>query len=174
MHPTRPQLPEYRRLLIPGGTYFFTVNLADRRSNLLVKHIEKLRAAWAETAKSHPFETVAVVILPDHLHTVWTLPENDGDFRTRWRLIKTRFTRSLPDTDKGEGRRPGERGVWQRRYWDHAIRDDKDLGAHVDYIHWNPVKHGHVQEIDDWPHSSWHRFKRESGLEFNPLERLHL
>ena len=160
-------MPNYRRLLVPGGTYFFTVNLADRRSDLLVKHIDHLRQAWRYTVERHTFETVAVVILPDHLHTIWTLPEGDQDFQKRWRLIKTEFTRALPAADKGEGRRTGERGVWQRRYWEHAIRDEADLEAHIGYIHWNPVKHGYVTDIDDWPHSSWHRFKTESGLTYD-------
>ncbi|MEL6211747.1 MAG: transposase, partial [Pseudomonadota bacterium] len=141
-------MPEYRRLLIPGGTYFFTVNLADRRSSLLVKHIEKLRAAWAETAKSHPFETVAVVILPDHLHTVWTLPENDGDFRTRWRLIKGGFSRRVRLRGEASPRRTGERNVWQRRFWEHVVRDADELAAYTNYIHWNPVKHGHVTDLE--------------------------
>ena len=161
-------MPDYKRLLVPGGTYFFTVNLADRRSGLLTKHIEHLRAAWKHVAERHSFETVAVAILPDHLHTVWTLPEGDDDFATRWRLIKTRFTSALPEADKGQGRRPGERGVWQRRFWEHAIRDERDLEAHVNYIHWNPVKHGHVADVDEWPYSSWHRFRRETGLSFDP------
>lgn len=161
-------MTEYRRLIIPGGTYFFTVNLADRRSGLLVKHIDALRAAWAQTARSHNFETVAVVVLPDHLHTLWQLPEGDHDFAMRWRLIKTRFTRALSEAERGEGRRKGERGVWQRRYWEHVIRDEDDLAAHIGYIHYNPVKHGHVADVDDWPYSSWHRFKRESGLEYDP------
>lgn len=160
-------MPEYRRLLVPGGTYFFTVNLADRSSDLLVRHVAELRVAWRATAKAHPFETLAAVVLPDHLHTVWTLPEDDKDFATRWRLIKTRFTAALPAEAKGYGRRKGERGVWQRRFWEHAIRDEDDLEAHVNYIHGNPIKHGYVSDIDDWPHSSWHRMKRESGLVYD-------
>lgn len=159
-------MPDYRRFRVPGGTYFFTVNLADRRTALLTQHIDALRAAWAHVSERHPFETLAVVILPDHLHAVWTLPEGDVDFPTRWRLIKTRFTAALPEATKGRGNRSAERGVWQRRYWEHLIRDERDLQTHVDYIHWNPVKHGHVSDIDAWPYSSWHRHKREIGLSF--------
>ena len=162
-------MPDYRRLYIPGGTYFFTVNLADRRSRHLTEHIHHLRAAWKRTAADWPFETVAVCILPDHLHCIWTLPENDHDFATRWRLIKSRFSRALPSgADPAQGRRAGERGIWQRRFWEHAIRDEKDLSNHIDYIHWNPVKHGHVAEMDDWPHSSWRQFKTEYGTEWKP------
>jgi putative transposase len=107
-----------------------------------------------------PFETIAICVLPDHLHAVWSLPPRDPDFSLRWSLIKSGFSRGLP----GDMRRSSskiarrERGIWQRRYWEHAIRDDADLERHVDYIHFNPVKHGHVSQVCDWPHSSFHRY----------------
>ena len=162
-------MPFYRRLYVPGGTYFFTVNLQDRRSRLLVEHVDALRAAYRYGRSRRPFETVAICILPEHLHCIWTLPEDDHDFSTRWRLIKSAFSRALPvDVDPAPGRRAGERGIWQRRFWEHAIRDDADLAAHVDYIHANPVKHGHAADMDEWPYSSWRRYRRDVGREWTP------
>ncbi|MFC7291907.1 REP-associated tyrosine transposase [Hirschia litorea] len=162
-------MPNYRRLHVPGGTYFFTVNLANRRARLLVDHIHALRAAWKQTQNERPFETIAVCVLPEHLHCIWQLPGDDDDFATRWRLIKSRFSKALPTTcDTEKNRRKGERGIWQRRFWEHAIRDDKDLNNHINYIHYNPVKHGLVEDMDAWPYSSWHRFKESYGKEWQP------
>lgn len=160
-------MPNYRRLFVPGGTYFFTVNLRDRRQNLLIDHIEELRAAWRETQGRWPFETVAAVVLPDHLHFVWRLPAEDKNFSTRIRLIKAGFTERLPTRQKRSGRK-GERDVWQRRYWEHLIRDDDDLNRHVDYVHFNPVKHGYVPNLDDWPYSTWVRWKEEYDRPVRP------
>jgi putative transposase len=151
----------YIRAKVPGGTYFFTVNLAERSGNrLLVEKIGALREAFRATRRGHPFRTEAVVVLPEHLHVLWTLPENDADFSTRWALIKARFSRAI---ESDERRSPSrlrrrERGVWQRRYYEHVIRDTDDLARHIDYIHWNPVKHGWVEQAVDWPYSSFHRF----------------
>jgi putative transposase len=155
-------MTNYRRVFIPGGRYFFTVNLDDRRSRLLTNHIDVLRSAFRETRRTHPFVVDAIVVLPDHLHAIWTLPEHDADFPTRWRLIKSTFSRRLPsrETLSDSRRSKGERGIWQRRYWEHALRDDDDLGKHIDYIHFNPVKHGHVERIEDWPYSSYRRMVR--------------
>jgi len=156
----------YRRSRATGGTFFFTVNLADRRGDLLVTHIEALRAAMRSTRQNHPFEIVAMVVLPDHLHAIWRLPEGDADYPVRWSLIKAGFSRALPTTEsisKGRARKR-ERGIWQRRYWEHQIRDDDDLRRHVDYVHFNPVKHGYVERAIDWPHSSIHRFVREGAV----------
>ena len=152
----------YRRNFIPGGCFFFTVNLADRRLPLLTENIETLRAAFRETGQHHPFTIDAVVILPDHLHVVWTLPEDDRDFATRWRLIKSSFSRNLAAGEPISASRAakGERGIWQRRYWEHTIRDESDFARHVDYVHINPVKHGLVTRVGDWPHSSFHRMVR--------------
>jgi putative transposase len=149
-------MPDYRRNRIPGATYFFTVNLFDRSSDLLVMHIASLREA---VRRQSPFGIDAWVVLPDHMHCLWTLPEGDSDFSGRWRAIKKAFSKSLPDT---EPRLPvmirrGERGIWQRRYWEHTIRDDRDYAAHMDYIHFNPVKHGLVEGPANWPFSSFHR-----------------
>ena len=152
----------YRRLFVPGGTFFFTVNLRDRRSDLLVRRIDLLRESWRDVVRQWPFETIAAVVLPDHLHMVMSLPGGDANYPVRLRLLKTGFTRRLPDVDKADGRK-GERNVWQRRYWEHAIRDEADLEAHVDYIYRNPVKHGHAAEVGDWPFSTWRRDGRAGG-----------
>ena len=152
-------MTNYRRNFIPGGSYFFTVNLVDRHSCLLTENIETLRAAFRYTRSRHPFTVEAMVVLPDHLHTIWSLPEGDHDFALRWRLIKSAFSRELPAGESiSESRAAkGERGIWQRRYWEHTLRDEHDLERHVDYIHFNPVKHGHVSQVRDWPYSSFHR-----------------
>lgn len=150
----------YRRAAVAGGTYFFTVNLADHDRVLLTKHAAVLRDAIRTVKNRHPFEIDAMVILPDHLHAIWTLPAGDADYPTRWGLIKAGFSRNL---SPGERRSPsrqskGERGIWQRRYWEHQIRSDDDLSRHVDYIHFNPVKHGYVPNAVEWPHSTIHRY----------------
>ena len=152
-------MTRYLRNFVPGGCYFFTVNLADRRQRLLTEHIGNLRNAFRETRARHPFTIDAIVILPDHLHAIWTLPPGDFDFATRWRLIKSAFSRGLaPGELVSESRAAkGERGIWQRRYWEHTLRDENDVARHVDYIHFNPVKHGHAPRVRDWPHSSFHR-----------------
>jgi putative transposase len=155
-------MTNYRRHLVPGGSYFFTVNLADRRLPLLTDRIDALRAAFRDTRARHPFTVDAIVVLPDHLHVIWTLPNGESDFAVRWRLVKATFSRGLP---RGERiplsrTRKGERGIWQRRYWEHAIRDEDDLARHAEYIHFNPVKRGHAGRVVDWPHSSFHRMVR--------------
>jgi putative transposase len=153
-------MPYYRRANIEGGIFFFTVTLADRSGDLLVRHIDRLRRIYASVQQRHPFETIAICVLPDHLHALWSLPAGDAGFAQRWSLIKSGFTRGLPGdaprTASKIARR--ERGLWQRRYWEHAIRDDADLVHHIDYIHFNPVKHGLVTRLCDWPHSSFNRY----------------
>ena len=150
----------YRRNTLPGARYFFTVTLADRASALLVERIADLRAAFRAVRAQRPFTLDAVVILPDHLHCIWTLPPGDADYALRRRDIKSRFTRRMPG---GEARSNGrtnkkERGIWQRRYWEHTLRDERDAERHLDYIHYNPVKHGYVSRVAAWPYSSFHRF----------------
>ncbi len=153
----------YRRANVPGATYFFTVNLADRKSSVLVENIELLSDSIRHVKMSHAFEIDAMVVLRDHIHAIWTFPTSDADFATRWGLIKAKFSRGLPKVERiSESRKSkGERGIWQRRYWEHMIRDDEDFARHVDYIHFNPVKHGYVKRAADWPHSSLHRFVRD-------------
>src|SRR5215475_5965889 len=159
-------MTDYRRNFIAGGSFFFTVNLAERRLSLLTSHIDELRSAIRETRKRHPFTIDAIVVLPDHLHAVWTLPEGDADFATRWRLIKSTFSRCIPCGERISASRAakGERGIWQRRYWEHSIRDEADFERHVDYIHINPLKHGLVTRVRDWPHSSFHRYVQQGLL----------
>jgi len=152
-------MPNYRRAFVPGGCWFFTVNLLERRKTLLVDRIDDLREAVEKTRHRYPFVIDAVVVLPDHLHAVWTLPPGDADFSLRWRLIKSRFARALPRHERVSDIRKarGERGIWQRRFWEHLIRDEADYARHVEYCYINPVKHGHVTRVSDWPHSSFHR-----------------
>jgi putative transposase len=152
-------MTDYRRNFVAGGSFFFTVTLADRRLRLLTEHIEELRAAFRETRRRHTFTIDAMAVLPDHLHTIWTLPEGDANFTTRWRLIKSAFSRSLAIGERISDSRAakGERGIWQRRYWEHTIRDEADFERHMDYIHINPLKHGLVSRVGDWPYSSFHR-----------------
>ena len=153
----------YRRSQVAGATYFFTLNLANRNLSTLVDNIDALRESIRRVRTAHPFEIVAMVVLPEHLHTVWTLPPDDADFATRWALIKAGFSRRLPNNERISVSRKskGECGVWQRGYWEHLIRDDDDLARHGDYVHYNPVKHGYVSGAADWPHSSIHRFIRD-------------
>ena len=153
-------MPDYLRHRAAGGTYFFTVNLAERRSAMLVEHIDALRAAFVATRRARPFKLDAIVVLPEHLHCLWTLPAGDDDFPVRWAQIKAGFSRHVAcDEYRRRSRiRKRERGVWQRRYWEHLIRDEDDLHRHLDYVHFNPVKHGHVGLAADWPHSSFLRY----------------
>lgn len=159
----------YRRLRLPGATYFFTVNLALRGDDALVRHIDILRQAFRATANEHPLHCDAMVILPDHLHAVWTLPAGDADFSIRWRKLKGRFTRwsgLRGPTSPSKGRKR-EAGLWQRRFWEHRIRNEADHAAHVGYCLWNPVKHGLVARAEEWPFSSIHRDIR-AGLGLDP------
>ena len=156
-------MPDYRRNRVPGGTFFFTVNLLDRGSDLLARRIDILRDAVRGVRARAPFRIDAWVVLPDHCIAknlgLGTLPQGDADFPGRWRAIKIAFVKCLP---AGEPRSPvmtsrGERGIWQRRYWEHTIHDERDFAAHMDYTHFNPVKHGLVEHPADWPHSSFRR-----------------
>lgn len=157
----------YRRFRTTGGTYFFTVALADRSASSLTDHIGALRQAFAATRAERPFECDAMVVLPDHLHAVWTLPAGDADFSTRWRIIKSRFTRltGLTGRCSPSKQAKSERGIWQRRFWEHFIRDAEDLERHVRYCWGNPVKHGYVQSAAEWPFSSIHRDIRVGRVE---------
>lgn len=183
-------MSSYRRPRISGATAFFTVALARRGSNLLFDEVTHLRAAVRQTKFERPFHIDAWVVLPDHLHAVWTLPAGDADFSTRWGAIKARFTRSLrddcrvgfnPTNAKALGHevgwnptlprsaskvRKGDAGIWQRRFWEHHIRNEADYRAHVRYCWLNPVKHGLVERPEDWPYSSVHRDARfQKGMD---------
>ncbi|WP_299784494.1 transposase [uncultured Marivita sp.] len=158
-------MSRYRRLRVPGATYFFTVTLEQRGSAMLTAEIAALRSAYAATVAEMPVLSDAFVVLPDHLYAVWTLPDGDSDFPERWRKIKHRFTRAVNNkvgrhahpTRSASKLRKREAGLWQRRYWEHLIRDDADYRAHVAYCWGNPVKHGLVSRAVEWPYSSIHR-----------------
>ena len=151
-------MSRYIRPRVPGACIFFTVNLADRRSTLLTREINTLRDAVRKTRAERPFGIDAWVVLPDHMHCIWRLPEGDTDYSMRWSVIKARFSRAMahrPRRTSHAKRR--EHGLWQRRFWEHHIRDDADWQAHVGYCWTNPVRHGLVDDPKDWPFSSWHR-----------------
>jgi putative transposase len=152
-------MPNYRRAFVPGGCWFFTVNLLERRTTLLVDRIDSLRESVVGIRRKYPFDIDAFVVLPNHIHAIWTLPPGDTDFSTRWRLIKTSFAKSLPKRERLSAvrRARGERGIWQRRFWEHLIRNESDFVRHVEYCYINPVKHGLVTRVRDWPNSSFHR-----------------
>jgi putative transposase len=160
-------MPEYRRTREPGETYFFTVVTFDRQPILTdPKSRAILRKAWLDVQSHHPFETIAVCLLPDHLHTIWRLPEGDSDYPMRWREIKRKFTHEYVRKVDGGGLRNVSRvkrkeaAIWQRRYWEHTFYEDYDLNTHIDYIHFNPMKHGLVKRVADWPWSSFNRYVR--------------
>ncbi len=165
-------MPGYIRWRESGAVYFFTV-VTYRRRRILTSECARscLREAISHVRSQRPFENLAFVLLPDHLHCIWALPEGDDDFPTRWRLIKSRFTRrylhrggrSVEVSSGAEKER--RRGVWQGRYWEHCIRDERDLERHRDYIHLNPVHHGYVEKPEDWAWSSFHRYVREGWLD---------
>ena len=153
-------MTQYRRIYTQGATWFFTVNLVKRRNNpLLINQIDNLRNAFRYVKERKPYTINAIVVLPDHLHCIWTLPEGDADYSIRWRLLKANFSRAIPEGEYMSQSRikRNERGIWQRRFWAHWIVDQEDFNNHFDYIHWNPVKHGYVKRVSDWPHSSFHQ-----------------
>ena len=154
----------YRRTRVPGATYFFTVAVQQRGATVLTDCIDELRGAFVSTWRDKPFRCDAVVVLPDHLHAVWTLPRGDADYSVRWGALKSRFTRAVrvrmglnPILRSASNARKGDAGIWQRRFWEHRIRDEADYVAHVRYCWTNPVKHGLVEYALDWPYSSVHR-----------------
>lgn len=154
---------EYRRAKTPGATYFFTLVTHNRRKFLCApENIVLLRQAFRYVMTDHPFKIEAIVILPDHIHSLWRLPAGDADFSTRWRLIKSYFSHHCATTYQGQvsasRQSKQEKAVWQRRFWEHQIRDEDDFIRHVEYIHYNPVKHGLVNAPLDWAHSSFRRY----------------
>ena len=154
---------QYRRARAKGGTYFFTLVTHKRREILCdLENVKLLREAFKYVMDRHPFTIDAHVILPDHLHFIWTLPSGDNDFSTRWRLIKSFFTRNIDPRYKeqtcGSRLAKKEQTIWQRRFWEHKVRDEKDMKSHIEYIHFNPVKHGLVKAPCDWQLSSFHKY----------------
>ncbi|MCB4456120.1 REP-associated tyrosine transposase [Leisingera sp. McT4-56] len=166
-------MPNYRRFKREGGCYFFTINLAQRDSSLLVGEIAALRTAYAKTLKQAPFRCDAIVVLPDHLHAVWTLPAGDSGFSERWRLIKSRFSHAVEGSFGRSASKQAkrEKGIWQRRYWEHLIRDEEDYRRHVAYCWANPVKHGLAERPADWAFSSIHRDIRAGRVAAEWAER---
>jgi putative transposase len=159
---------KYRRAFIPGGSFFFTLVTEQRRPLLASSEaVDVLRMAFRTVLATRPFEIDAIVVLPDHLHCVWTMPPGDADFATRWRLIKTWFTKHCDPALRTAPNRArlskGQQAIWQLRYWEHALRDETDVSRHIDYIHFNPVKHGHVSSAIEWPHSSFRRFVKDGA-----------
>lgn len=154
---------QYRRAYVPGGCYFFTVVTANRRPIFTDQAtVRVLRQAFRHVMKKRPFVLNAMVVLPDHLHCVWTLPNEDSDYSLRWRLIKTWFTKHCdnrlkiqPDSSRS---RKGEQFIWQHRFWEHVLRDEADFKIHIDYIHYNPVKHGYTQRPGDWRYTSFLKY----------------
>jgi putative transposase len=149
-------MPDYRRNRVPGGCYFFTANLANRQSDLLIREIESFRAAVRFVRQTTPFHIDSWVVLPDHMHCIWTLPKDDSDYSTRWRTIKTQFTKAMARTAQNHPN-AAARPIWQNRFWEHTIRDDQDYRTHMDYIHFNPVKHGHAPHPAAWPYSTFQK-----------------
>jgi len=147
-------MSQYRRAVVPGGCFFFTL-VTDHRYPWFAdpRHVSRLREGFRRVRNRYPFELDAIVVLPDHLHLLMSLPEGDSNYALRLRLIKHYLTRGM--TIRGNHR--GEKPVWQKRYWEHAIRDDNDWRRHLDYVHFNPVKHGYVTHPSEWPYSSFHR-----------------
>ena len=159
-------MTDYRRLYVKGGTYFFTVVTQERRPIFSKEEIvHLLRKAFEKVMTDRPFVMEAITVLPDHVHCLWTLPDGDSDFSTRWKEIKYRFSISYggPLTVSESMKKKKEKGLWQRRFWEHSIRDQEDLNRHLDYIHYNPVKHGLAKRAIEWPHSSFKEFV-EKGI----------
>ncbi|PKO04767.1 MAG: transposase [Chloroflexi bacterium HGW-Chloroflexi-3] len=161
-------MPQYRRLRINGGTFFFTVVTYNRFplfNNPQCRSI--LHNAWEDTQQRFPFKTIAICLLPDHLHCIWQLPEDDANYSIRWKEIKRLFTKHYlieigPGAHRNESRQKRrEAAIWQRRFWEHVIQDDMDFERHLDYIHYNPIKHGYVEKASDWQWSSFHKFVKE-------------
>ena len=167
---------QYRRNIVAGGTFFFTVTLQNRRSSILIDHISFLKNAVRTVKNKHPFRVNAFVILPDHFHMIWTLPVGDSDYSTRMKLIKGYFSKQITRSGITINKtKHHEYRLWQRRFWEHTIQDESDLEQHVNYIHYNPIKHGYVQQLKDWPYSSFHHFVKTGrlpidwGISTNPI-----
>ena len=166
-------MSNYRRLYSPGGYYFFTV-VAHNRRKIFAEQLARdcLHCSLERIQACRPFENIAICLMPDHLHCIWKLPENDVDFSTRWSSIKAVFSREYLKRGGADGiktqsqNKHREAAIWQRRFWEHLIKDENDLDRHVKYIHYNPVKHGLVSDVEDWPWSTYHKYKRQIVCNF--------
>ena len=157
-------MSNYRRLLMKGGTYFFTVVTYNRRPLLCEEYaLNRLKAAFGYVKKSHPYQMEALVVLPDHLHCIWRLPEDDADFATRWNRFKRYFSIGI----QGSLNQRREKSIWQHRFWERLIRNDADLHRRLDYIHYNPVKHGYVKNPYDWPYSTFKHHVKQGHYDMN-------
>ena len=160
-------MQKYRRTLTPGGTYFFTVNTYQRQLVLTQPvFYDAIKESIREVKANHAFKIDAFVLLPDHIYCIWTLPEGDSAYSFRWsmikRLVSQKMRASIKPTLSNSRLKRQELGLWQRRFWEHQIRDERDFEMHVNYIHWNPVKHAYVRIARDWPYSSFHKYVREN------------
>ncbi len=163
-------MSDYRRCYVPGGSYFFTV-VTERRAAILANDCARdcLRDAIRHCQQHLPFRVDALVILPDHIHAIWTLPPDDCDYSKRWGVIKKHFTQhwlalgGAEQSVTASRLRYRRRGIWQRRFWEHALRDELDYQNHLDYLHFNPVKHGLVKNVQDWPYSSFQRWVEQGA-----------
>ena len=186
-------MPQYRRSRIEGGTYFFTVVTFERRRILTTEESRTLlRSAWLDVCQRFPFKTIAICLLPEHIHCIWSLPEGDANYSVRWKEIKRLFSKGWSQANQkmcvgnethGSGAlgthptneeirsdsrlKRGEAAIWQRRFWEHTIRDQDDLNRHIDYIHYNPLKHGLIDRVVDWPWSSFHRYVSAGNYEID-------
>lgn len=159
-------MPNYMRPRVPAATIFFTVALAQRGGDLLLREVDRLRGVVAQVRQHRPFQINAFVVLPDHIHAIWTLPAGDRDYALHWGAIKAQFSMGLatgPLRASHIVRR--EKAIWQRRFWEHHIRDQADLAAHIQYWWGNPVKHSLVKRAVDWPYSSIHADIRAGRVE---------
>jgi len=169
-------MSNYRRAKTKGGTYFFTVVSYRRQKILCHENVRQaLREGIREVQKTHPFIIDGWVLLPDHLHCIWTLPPDDADFGIRWAMIKRFVTKQCnwlrrSDLMTASKRKRKESTLWQRRFWEHQIRDELDYEKHMDYIHYNPVKHGFTTAVKDWPYSTFHRYVKEGIYDENWAE----
>ena len=167
-------MPNYKRNYVPGGTYFFTVVTHERRPFLTSELARTcLREAIEKEQKKRPFDLFAIVLLPDHLHAIWTLPPDDHDYSVRWAAIKENFTRQYLKKGGSEGgvsrsrKKHRERAVWQRRFWEHTCRDEDDLKRFLDYLHWNPCKHRLVESVKEYSWSTFQKFVKLGEYEEN-------
>jgi len=147
---------------VEGGSYFFTVVTEKRRKIFAYdNNVKRLRAAFKTVMHKRPFVIDAAVVLPDHLHFIWTISEHDSDYSTRWRLIKSAFTKQYPESfiaQNANRKNKKQQEIWQHRDWEHCLRDELDFQQHINYIHYNPVKHGYVKRASNWQYSSIHRY----------------
>lgn len=158
----------YRRNIVLGGTYFFTVALKDRQSDFLIRYFELFKKIYNDIKNRMPFKTLSYVILPEHCHVIWQLPPRDGNYSERWQEIKKGFSQALiKQGNQLRKNKFNKYNLWQRRYWEHTIKDEKDFENHVNYIHYNPVKHKLVKEVKNWRYSSFHEYVRKGLLPLN-------